>query len=276
MRGSVNNNAPDPNSTVNATTGQYKLAYHVNEFFRVFQWVGSVEYSKEVVAGFYKRIRLAQASKLTGSETQRMLRFYMASKVYARWALPAQVEEAFVKYMKFFEKNLSSFTKETGKLTFDPGDGAKNLEYAFEDKLDEVYIPKSQRKTIVKDSSKMSEVRRNADANWYTILNTEFDTENKRARGKTNNYQSSYTIGATLDNKIDDLRGDRAWASTQKVTTAKADNRSHMEPPSSPGRIPNYKEIMPENKAMTEEESKRKREKEKIRAELEEEQLQQQ
>ena len=49
-----------------------------------------------------------------------------------------------------------------------------------------------------------------------------------------------------------------------------------MEPPSSPGRIPNYKEIMPENKAMTEEESKRKREKEKIRAELEEEQLQQQ
>lgn len=220
--------APNPEEKIVSDTQQYKLAHHVDEFFRVFQNIGKMEHNKEFIAWFYKAVRLAQEQK-NSEDQKRILWFYTTKKLYANGPVPANVEWAFVKYMKYFENNLSKFKKQTGEKHADPTNSGSNLGYAFDEKLDEIYMPSQVRKDIYKNSGELNEMRRNATAQWLSILNEDMQSANESARGKSNRwYQSSGSIQMTIDNKIKALRGEKETTTTT-IKHAHANNKSDIE-----------------------------------------------
>jgi hypothetical protein len=124
---------------------EYKLAYDINEFFRVFQWIWDFRYDKNAIEEFYKNMIFAKSMPKWSYDRMRLIRFNMTNSLLKKWSVPQVVESTFIKYMKYFEKNVDSFNIELGKLHSTPDASNHNFEYIFHDQIEErIYIPSDQ------------------------------------------------------------------------------------------------------------------------------------
>ena len=113
----IKNNAP---RGIEDTSNKYLIAWHVNEFFRYFNGIGSLSYSRGAIEEFYRYVRLAQ-SQANAQDRIRLLWFGMTTMLYARGPVPDVVKDAFGAYMSYFEHNLVHFDAELGASHTVPG-----------------------------------------------------------------------------------------------------------------------------------------------------------
>jgi hypothetical protein len=180
------------------------LSHHVNEFFRVFQRIGSVDYESSQIDTFYKHIRLAK--QYNEPDRSRLIWFEMTKLVFSKWPVPEVVSDTFVKYMKYFEENIDNFDAELWSLHPAPGDHSKNFSHSFIDDITNIaYVPYKEWKHL--DQSQQTKLYRDYEHDEIDLLNMSMSQANKTARWNSRWYWNTNKIGISYDEKIRELRG---------------------------------------------------------------------
>lgn len=205
---SILNEAPD--TVVLETDVANKLAFHTDNFFRMFGGLGALKYTGDEIQTFYHNVRKAQ-QQTDPWDRKRLLRFPIIEKIYSKWPIPPIVESALTKYMKFFEKNLNLFDKSVGASHLIPQTPDKsNFLHAFTEDIGEyIYIPDKKWKHMGSGNERAALTNKLARED-SVLMNGMMDNRNSTARGLKNS-RSGNSINMTLDKKIKELNGIRDW-----------------------------------------------------------------
>ncbi len=190
-----------------ADSQKYKMAFFVDEFFRCFKQVGTIQYDKNIIEKFYRRIKIIQDNpSLSSHDKKRLLWFYITELAYANGSIPLVVEDALAAYWAFFENNLHLFDAEMADMHLIPGAWwwGKSFKYIFDEDNNHLKYQNDKTRKKKKTADREREFR---DAQWQQeiLINGEMDQANRNALGTRNN-QSRWYIGSTIDDKIDSLR----------------------------------------------------------------------
>lgn len=190
-----------------ADSQKYKMAFFVDEFFRCFKQVGNIQYDKNIIEKFYRRIRIIQENpSLSNHDKKRLLWFYITELAYANGSIPLVVEDALAAYWAFFENNLHLFDAEMADMHLVPGAWwwGKSFKYIFDEDNNHLKYQNDKTRKKKKTVDREREFR---DAQWQQeiLINGEMDQANRNALGTRNN-QTRWYIGTTIDDKIDSLR----------------------------------------------------------------------
>ncbi len=201
----ITKNVPSGKETFD---NRYLLAHNINNFFRYFDGIGDIHYSRWAIELFYRNMRLAQ-EQTNPKDRTRLIWFYLTDLLYGKGRVPKEVDEwAFKKYMEYFETNLDNFDAKLWKEhTIPSGEG--DFEDVFTDSGAGItYIPEKKWREIT-IQWQQNQYSKWARANDTTLLNLKMtkDNETKRIWGGNlygNNFSRS--IGKSVDDKIEELR----------------------------------------------------------------------
>jgi hypothetical protein len=206
------------------------LAYHVNEFFRVFQWFWGFDYEEWQIATFYKHLRLAQ--QYNEPDKSRLIRFYMTKQLFWKWPVPPVVEQSFTKYMQYFEKNLNNFDEKLWSHHNTPGNSDKTFVEAFTDSIKDISYMSQDKWGKMKIEAQRELTNKVTSSGERELLNRNRQDTNKTARWmwRYNNAQSN--IQMSIDDKIVKLRwgmAARQWWSDMLDPTIDAKNKKMID-----------------------------------------------
>lgn len=201
----IKNNAPRNKESPH---NKYLLAWHVNEFFRYFNGIGSIVYNRQSIEDFYRYVRLAQNQNTTQDKI-RVFRFAMTNSLYNSWPVPDDAKHAFGVYMRYFEENIDNFDKELGETHRVPWWSQDNFgEILSTDPKDMGirYIPQ-----LAWDA--LGRKWQNDQAREYArdtmLLNRWMETENYQKKtwwGRFGGWWNTRKIGKSIDSMIRELR----------------------------------------------------------------------
>jgi hypothetical protein len=211
----LENNAPD--DTI-VPWREYKLAHDVNEFFRVFQGIWIFRYDKNAIEDFYKDMIFAKSMPWWWHDRMRLIWFNMTNSLLKQWNVPWTVENTFIKYMQYFEKNIDMFTQDLWKTHSLPDDENKTFEYIFNDQIEErIYIPSAERDWR-EDQKKKSFINQCNNRSIKCINDSMKKINDENLWIKGNNRQN--VLGKKIDVVWQQMRKWADWSSTKESDTS--------------------------------------------------------
>lgn len=216
----IENHAPSNNKL--SANQKELLAYHTNEFFRIFWWIWALSNTKETIQQFYTYVRKAQQQENTW-DRRRLLAFPLVEKIYERWPIPQVVETALRQYLLFFATNLDNYDERVASYHLTPQDKSSNFAPLFKKPL-RGYLYDSSSTRARRTRGDKNQIRRMAENNNELLINREIELRNR-------SFKYPNKLWMTCDEKIQALFGwiIHSWVASTRNYSPRISTQNHAE-----------------------------------------------